>query len=208
MIRLDIMAGFEPADVERIARVLLDGGVGVIPTDTVYGVAALAADEAAVRRVMDIKKRPPDKPLPVLVESIREAELLAELDGKAAQALTGEFWPGGLTIVLPRKHGPGAHLPLQGERSIGLRIPDELFCLALIEHAGYLVAPSANPPGEPAPVRLEEVHDDILEQVDFSVNAGVCAAGIESSVVDLTSGVSVLREGAIPGSSIMKVVGR
>jgi L-threonylcarbamoyladenylate synthase len=204
---MDIMAGFEPEDVRRIARVLVDGGVGIIPTDTVYGIAALAADEAAVRRVMEIKRRPPDKPLPVLVESVREAGVLAEAEGEAAAALMREFWPGALTIVMSRRRGPGAHLPLQDERSIGLRIPDELFCLALVEHAGYLVAPSANLPGEPAPSRLEDVHDDILERVDFSVNAGACATGVESTVVDITSGVRVLREGAVPASRVMEVAG-
>jgi L-threonylcarbamoyladenylate synthase len=177
-----------------------------MPTDTVYGIAALAFNKDAVARVLEIKQRSTDKPLPVQVASLREAKALAEVDGPVAVALTGRFWPGALTIVLPRKTGPGTHLPFQQERSIGLRIPESMFCLALIEHSGYLVLPSANLPGTTAPASLEQVYPGILEQVDFVVNAGACPCGRESTVVDLTSGVRVLREGAIPASEIMRAV--
>lgn len=201
MRHIDIMAGFEPADVEAVAAMLTGGGVGIIPTDTVYGLAAVAGDEAAVRRVLELKGRPADKPLPVQVATMREANILAEADGAEASALAERFWPGPLTMVLKRRPF-AAELAFQDEKTIGLRIPDEMFCLSLIEHAGYLVVPSANPAGASAPATLGDVSGDLLDVVDFVVNAGACPCGVESTVVDLTAGVRVLREGAIPAEDI------
>ena len=206
MFRIDIMAGFTPEDVARAAQVIRDGGVGVIPTDTVYGIAALASNEKAVRKVLQLKERSLDKPLPVHVASMREANSLALADGPAAAALTNNFWPGAVTIVLARRTGPGAHLPLQPAGSIGLRIPDSMFCLALIEHAGFLVVPSANSPGAPPPGTLGDVPVGIIEEADFTVNAGACPLGVESTVVDLTGEAAVLREGAVPKADIMEVL--
>jgi L-threonylcarbamoyladenylate synthase len=201
--RIDIMAGFTPEDVERAAALLRDGGIGVVPTDTVYGLVALATHEGAVARILEMKGREAGKPLPVQVASIREANILARADGPAAVTLADRFWPGALTLVLPRRTGPAAHLPSQPEESIGIRIPDDMFCVALIEHASYLVAPSANPAGAPAPETLDAVAPEIMEAVDFAVNGGACPHGVESTVVDLTAGVRVLREGAIAASEIM-----
>jgi L-threonylcarbamoyladenylate synthase len=206
LLLIDIMAGFTPEDVERTAEVLLRGGLGLIPTDTVYGIAALATDEEAVRRVLRLKERSPDKPLPVHVASMREANILAKADGVTAMALADKFWPGALTMVLKRRTGPGTHLPLQPPESIGLRIPDNMFCLALIEHAGFLVVPSANPPGAPSPRTLQDIQAGIREELDFTVDAGACPLGVESTVVDLTGKATVLREGAIPAADIMRVL--
>lgn len=205
MIHIDIMAGFNQEDVERASEVIRGGGVGIIPTDTVYGLAAAAEDEAAVARVLELKGRSPDKPLPVQVATMREVNMLAEAGGPAASALADRFWPGPLTMVLRRKHGV-LHLPFQGEETIGLRIPDEMFVLALIEHSGYLVAPSANLPGAPAPVTLDDIAPELLDKVDFVVNAGACSYGVESTVVDLTSGVRILRTGALPAEDITRAL--
>jgi L-threonylcarbamoyladenylate synthase len=196
---------FEPDDVGRCAEVLAAGGIGIIPTDTVYGIAALVRNAEAVCRVGRIKDRPPDKPLPVQVASAREANLLALADSPAAAALIERFWPGGLTIVMERR--PGFDLPFQDPLTIGLRIPASRFCLELIARSGCLVVPSANRSGMPPPARPEEISAQVLESVDFVVEAGACPGGIESSVVDITTGVRVIREGAISCSEIMRVTG-
>jgi L-threonylcarbamoyladenylate synthase len=206
LFRIDIMAGFTPGDVERAAKALLGGGLGVIPTDTVYGIAALASNKEAVAKVFEIKQRSLDKPLPVHVASIREVNALAEADGAAAATLAARFWPGPLTIVLTRRTGPGTRLPLQPAESIGLRIPYDMFCLSLIEHAGYLVVPSANLPGAPSPRTLEDVPAGIIEQMDFVVNAGACPLGVESTVVDLIGEPAVLREGAVPAADVLEML--
>ena len=205
MRRLDIMAGFGPQDVRLVSGMLQEGAVGIMPTDTVYGLAALATDEPAVARVLDIKRRPADKPLPVQVGTVREADLLADVGGPAA-ALAERFWPGPLTMVLPRRPG-SLHLPFQLEDSVALRVPDEMFCLAVLEHAGWLVVPSANRSGAPAPVTLREADPGLLEAVDFAVDAGACAAEMESTVVDLTGEPRVVREGAVSAADIYLALG-
>jgi L-threonylcarbamoyladenylate synthase len=195
---------FSRQDVERCAEALRAGGVGIIPTDTVYGLAALASDERAVERVMRLKDRAADKPLPVQVASALDANLLGAADSPAAVALIERFWPGPLTIVMERRQG--IDLPFQPAGTIGLRIPDSRFCLALIMEAGYLVVPSANPPGAAPPVTPGDIEPAIRQAVDFIVEAGPCAGGVESTVVDISAGVNVLREGAIPARDVARAL--
>ncbi len=195
---------FDRGDIERCAEALRGGAIGVIPTDTVYGIAALASDAGAVERVMRIKERAPDKPLPVQVASVRDANLLGVADGPAAVALIERFWPGPLTLVMERR--PVVELPCQPGGTIGIRIPASPFCLALIKEAGYLVAPSANPRGAPAPQAADGLAQEIRDAVDFVVDAGSCPGGVESTVVDISAGVEVLREGAIPSDAINKAL--
>lgn len=195
-------SGLTPEDLTRLESILKGGGIGIVPTDTVYGLAALATDEAAVERLLEIKQRPASKPLPVQASGIGDVSRLAVADGPEALALMREFWPGPLTIVLRRR--PGFNLPFQGE-SVGIRIPDNSVCLALIESAGLLVVPSANLSGESPPARLRDVSPRILARLDFSVDAGTCPGGTESTVVDLTGELKVLREGAISTRDIIRV---
>jgi L-threonylcarbamoyladenylate synthase len=196
---------FSGSDIERCAEVLRAGGTGVIPTDTVYGLAALASDAGAVARVMRVKERTPDKPLPVQVASAWDANLLGVADSPAAIALIERFWPGPLTIVMERREG--IELPFQDAGTIGLRVPASKFCLALIMAAGYMVVPSANPPGAKPPVAPGDIAAEIRGAVDFIVEAGPCPGGVESTVVDITAGVEVLREGAVSREEIMRTVG-
>lgn len=206
MLRIRIEEGaFSPEDVERAAAELASGGVGVIPTDTVYGIAALASNEAAVGRVLRIKERPPGKPLPVQVASLQDANAIGIADSPAVAALAGRFWPGPLTIVMERR--PGVELPFQDPATIGVRVPASPLCIALIEKAGRLVVPSANAPGRPAPVTPSLIPAELLEAVDFLVDAGRCPLGVESTVVDVTGGVRVVREGAIPGRDVDQAAG-
>lgn len=205
MRRIDIMAGFTAEDVQAVAGMLSGGCVGIVPTDTVYGIAAVATDAGAVERLAALKERPPDQPFPVHAASLREAETLA-LFGDAARRLAARFWPGALTMVLARRSGAATVPPSQPEESIGLRVPDSDFCASLIEHAGCLVLPSANLRGGAPPACVADIEEELLGRVDFLVDAGRCELGVESSVVDLTGpGVRVLREGAIAAAEIMAV---
>ena len=186
------------------AGLLARGGIGVIPTDTVYGLAALASSEAAVERLESIKARPAEKPFPIHVPGMRQAERLAYLD-PVAGALARRFWPGPLTLVLPRR--PGVELSGGDAATIGLRVPDCWVCLALADVAGPLVVPSANFAGEPAPASFDQVSGALLELVDFAIDAGRCDGGVESTVADLTEGIEVLREGAIPAAEVRRIAG-
>lgn len=178
-------------------------GVGIVPTDTVYGLAASAASRAAVERIYRIKKRPMEKPLPVQVSSIGQAREIVRFEGRLALELIERFWPGPLTLVMERL--PGVCLPFQDPESLGLRMPDCPPTLGLIEGAGYLVVPSANISGGAAPASVEDVDPRILEEVDFAIDCGRCPTGVESTVVDVRNGCSVLREGAIAARDVEEV---
>lgn len=193
---------FDPADIEKLAQMLKDGMLGIIPTDTVYGIAALASDSGAVQKLLTVKRRRPDNPLPVQVAGTAGANRIAVADSPVATALIDRFWPGALTLVLRRR--PGADLPFQAERYIGIRVPASGFCLALIEAAGPLVVPSANLPGEQAPVKPEDIDRAIRDSVDFLADAGACPGGTESSVARVNGGIEVLREGAISRDDILR----
>lgn len=206
MFRMKIeQAGFSSGDVERVAQILASGGVGIIPTDTVYGLAALAAHDGAVRRLLEIKGRPAGKPPPVQISNVADADRLTFAGEPDAVALMEKFWPGPLTLVLRRREG--IDLPFQEGESLGLRMPDNDFCLRLIDAAGFLAVPSANRSGEPPPASAEEVAREIVGLADFIVDGGVCGGGVESTVVDLTGELQVLREGAVTREEIERALG-
>ena len=124
---------FTEEQISRATKALKGGWTGIIPTDTVYGIAALATDPHAVSRILEIKEREPDKPLPVQADGMESAARLASFKDPVAAALAGEFWPGGLTIVLERRGR--LELPFQDADTIGIRIPASAFCRALARSA-------------------------------------------------------------------------
>lgn len=195
---------FKSEEVERCADVLKSGGIGIIPTDTVYGLAASALDAAAVERLLRVKQRPSDKPLPVQVGSSWDANLLGVADTPAAVALIERFWPGPLTIVMERRQG--TEIPYQSLATIGIRVPASRFCLALMSEAGYLVVPSANLPGDQPPITVAGIAPEVRDAVDFIVDAGECPGGVESTVVDISAGIEVLREGAVSRDEVLSAM--
>lgn len=224
MRRIDIAAGYRSSDVELVAECLNEEGIGIIPTDTVYGLAALATSEKAINRLLEIKARPADKPLPVQCSSMSRAAEIAVLDLEPARSLASAFWPGALTLVLDMK--PGITMPYQGPHTIGIRIPGNGFCLSLLELVGYLVVPSANSAGSSPPEAAVEIESEITEVIDFLVNGGRCSNGMPSTVVDVSSVAAgdldntgapprhsqpgniykILREGAITKEKIEKAI--
>jgi L-threonylcarbamoyladenylate synthase len=197
-------ADFDRERVGECARILCDGGVGIIPTDTVYGIAAKASDAKAVARVLAIKERPADKPLPVQVASAADAESLAAPASPLVIALMERFWPGPLTIVIGKR--PGVELPFQDASTIGIRVPASPLCIELIERAGFLVVPSANPPGDAAPVAATDIDGRVLAAVDFVIDSGPCPGGLESTVLGVDGALEVLRQGAISLAEILAAV--
>lgn len=191
-------------EIMQAAEILKSGGIGIVPTDTVYGIVALATNPDSLMRVYELKKRPLSKPLPIQVSSVEHASEIAVIQGDICTKLIERFWPGALTIVLFRK--PETKLALQPDDKIGLRMPDYPLALELIKNSGFLVAPSANFSGEPAPKEFGEINPRLFELVDFVIDAGICPKGIESTVVDVTGGIKILREGAITKEMIMSVV--
>ena len=184
----------ENEQYRRAVEVLREGGVSAVPTDTVYGLIALAADDAAVRRVFEIKGRPFDQPLPLFVGSIGQAELIGDLND-TARHLARRFWPGALTIVVPKK--PTFRTIAAGD-TVGVRVPDHPALREIAAQLGPLTATSANRSGWPECRTAAEVRSQLGDSVDIVVDAPARGAGRPSTVIDCTHPPArIVREGAI-----------
>lgn len=194
--------------IARAADVLRHGGLVVFPTDTVYGVGALAWDVAAVQRIYTAKERPPDKPLQLMLARVEDMDAVAEVT-PIARALAERFLPGGLTLVLRRKPNVPDAVTAGGE-TVAVRVPDHPIVRALVEALGApLAATSANRSGEPAPVDAEGARAQLGSRVEFVLDGGRCPQAKESTIVDVTtSPPQVLREGAVPTAVIEAFLGQ
>lgn len=187
----------------RASSVLRRGGILVYPTDTLYGIGVDAFSDAAVDRLYAIKGREPGKPTHCIVADLAMAEDYGEVND-AARKLAAKFLPGALTLILKKK----SHITTGIGRSIdtiGIRIPDNEFCLELARTFGKPVTtPSANRTGSGPYLSPEDIIADLGENsIDLFVNSGVLTQSQPSTVVNLVSGFpSVLREGAIPAADI------
>ncbi|HEY1118101.1 MAG TPA: L-threonylcarbamoyladenylate synthase [Acidimicrobiales bacterium] len=189
-----------PADdagvVERAAKALLGGGLVVVPTETVYGLAALASDPDATRALFDRKGRGADVPVAVLCADAEQAMALTQAVPPLAHELAARHWPGPLTLVLPRRSGLGWVLGEPAD-TIGLRCPDHDLIRALAARVGPIATTSANRHGLPTPASAAQAADQLLGAVDLVVDGGALT-GTPSTVVDLTGDVPrVLRQGAV-----------
>lgn len=198
-----------PEAIAEAAALLRSGGLVAMPTETVYGLGARALDPVAVARIYAAKQRPATSPLIAHVESIEQARSLLLEWPEEAQQLAEAFWPGPLTLVLPKApHVPDA-LSGGGPR-LGVRLPAHPVALALIKALGEpIAAPSANRFMQLSPTRAEHVERGLGDAVDLILDGGGCAFGIESTVVRLErDGATLLRPGAIPAALIENVLGQ
>ena len=194
--------------VRRAAELLRQGGLVAIPTETVYGLAADACNAEAVRAVYAAKGRPSDNPM---IVHIADREMLPELVASAPPAaalLADAFWPGPLTMVLPRSQ----RVPLTttgGLESVAVRMPSHPVARAVIRAAGVpLAAPSANRSGSPSPTTYRHCIDDLWGLVDAVVESDDCAVGVESTVVSLLGEApQILRPGAVTPEEIRRLCG-
>ena len=191
------------ADVTSAAQAATRGELIVLPTDTVYGIGTRPDLAEATERVFQAKSRSRDLDLPVLVRSVEEAGRIGEL-GSRALRLAERFWPGPLTVVVPRTDSSrGWALGEHGE-TIGLRMPDDPLALAVLERAGQLAVTSANRSGDPTPASCEDVRALFGDTVAVYVCAEGALAGPPSTVVDLTGKTArILREGAIARDAVL-----
>ncbi len=199
-----------PEAVLKAARELLDGRPVGFPTDTVYGLGADATSDRAVQAVFELKRRPPDKPLIVHVPDAEAAAALARFNGPA-ERLAEAFWPGPLTLVLPRAARSGlSRLLSAGRRTLGLRAPDHAVAQALLRAVGRpLAVPSANISGHPAPTTAEQVIESFGDDSPLVLDGGACTVGVESTIVQVTAHTArLLRAGAIPAEAVEDAIGR
>src|SRR5690242_1353214 len=199
------------SDADAIAlavRLLREGRLVAFPTETVYGLGADASNGDAVRRIFAAKGRPEDHPLIVHVEGLDAAQRWAANMPEGARALAQAFWPGPLTLIVPRADGVLDAIT-GGQASVGLRSPAHPVARALLAaFGGGIAAPSANRFGHVSPTTAQHVADDLEDHVDLILDGGACAIGIESTIVAFTSDAPMLlRPGGIASEQIAAVLG-
>jgi L-threonylcarbamoyladenylate synthase len=198
-----------PESITAAVAVLRRGGLVGLPTETVYGLAADAENELAVRRIFAVKGRPSTQPLIVHIADRTALESWAREVPPAAWALAEAFWPGPLTLVLPRS-GRASDAVTGGQETVALRVPGHPVALAVLRSfGGGVAAPSANRFGRVSPTRAEHVRADLGSEVDLVIDGGSARVGVESTIVDLTRGEpTLLRPGGLPREELERILGR
>lgn len=199
----------DPNAIREAAQVLKRGGLVAFPTETVYGLGALAYERAAVRRIFEAKGRPLDNPLIVHIARVDQLEEVARQVPEEAYRLMDKLWPGPLTLVLWKVE----RIPLEvtaGLPKVAVRMPAHKVALMLIEEAGApIAAPSANRSGKPSPTSAEHVIGDLRGRVEGVLDAGETLYGVESTIVDVTvEPPTLLRPGALPLEVLEELLGR
>jgi L-threonylcarbamoyladenylate synthase len=194
--------------VERAARTLAAGGLVAFPTETVYGLGADATNGEAVARLYEAKGRPTFNPLIAHMADVAAARALARFD-RAAQRLAATFWPGPLTLVLPKMADcPVAELATAGLDTIAVRVPSHPVARDILMRFGRpVVAPSANRSGHVSPTTAQHVLADLRGRIELIVDGGPTPMGLESTIVACLGQPMLLRPGALPRAEIERIVG-
>ncbi len=204
-----LLCGNHIDDIEKAGEILRGGGLVAIPTETVYGLAANALDKAAVKRIYETKGRPSDNPLIVHISDFSQLAPLVREVPESAKRLADAFWPGPLTMILPKSDLilPEAN---GGLDTVAVRLPAHPVARAVIKAAGVpLSAPSANLSGKPSPTTFAHVKEDLMGRVEALLDGGDCGVGVESTVLTLAEGTPrLLRPGGITLSQLRAVLGR
>lgn len=195
-------------DITQVASILSDGGVVAIPTETVYGLAGNALRGECVRKIYEAKGRPSDNPLIVHISDISQWAPLVKIIPESAMALAEKFWPGPLTIILPKSDIIPDEI-CGGLDTVAVRMPSDEIARAIIEKCGFpLAAPSANTSGKPSPTCAEHVKQDLDGKIEAIVDSGECSVGIESTVITLATDVPrLLRPGGVTPEMLTEILG-
>ena len=203
-----ILAANEAA-VADAARTLRDGGLVAFPTETVYGLGADATNAGTIARLYEAKGRPAFNPLIAHVGDLAAAQRIARFDAQAIQ-LAGAFWPGPLTLVLPKAPGCAvADLATAGLDTIAVRVPAHRIARDILRaFGGPVVAPSANLSGHVSPTTAAHVQSDLEGRIDLIIDGGAVEVGVESTIVGCFETPMLLRPGGVPRGAIERVLGR
>ena len=196
------------ADLDEAAAIIRRGGLLGIPTETVYGLGADALNETAVLHIFEAKGRPQDNPLIIHVPDLSWLPRYCRDIPAAAYALARRFWPGPLTMILPRRE----IVPLRttgGLETVGVRCPNHPLTLEVIRRAGVpIAAPSGNTSGRPSPTTAQHMVEDMWGKIDGILDGGACSVGVESTIIDLTvTPPRLLRPGGLPLEALEEVLG-
>jgi len=205
MTTTEILAAHVASSVERAAKLLLSRQLVAFPTDTVYGVGAPVFDAASVAAIYVAKDRPPEKAIPVLIADEADLVRVTNAVPEGARALISHFWPGGLTLVLPKR--PDVPEIVSSDATVAVRIPDLELTRALLRLTGPLATTSANCSGQPSPITSDDVIAQLGDRIAAVLDGGACPGGIPSTVVDcVASPPRVLREGAVLFSTLSAIM--
>lgn len=197
----------DPAIIKEAAAVLQAGGLVAFPTETVYGLGADATDAAAVARIFEAKGRPATDPLIVHIAQLTDLDVVARDVPPLLHLLAEQFWPGALTLILPRNDRIPASVSA-GRDTVAVRMPSHPVARALIQAAGVpIAAPSANLFSHTSPTTAQHVLDDLEGRIDLVLDGGATPIGVESTVLDLTAPVpTLLRPGGVSLEQLQDVV--
>ena len=198
----------ESEDIKEVASILKSGDVAAIPTETVYGLAGNALKGQCVRKIYEAKGRPSDNPLIVHISDISQWAPLVKSIPESAMALAEKFWPGPLTIILPKSDIIPDEI-CGGLDTVAVRMPSNEIARAIIRECGFpLAAPSANTSGKPSPTCAEHVKEDLDGKIAAIIDSGECSVGIESTVITLATDIPrLLRPGGITPEMLTEVLG-
>ncbi len=205
---LNKLASDAQQQVETGISILKQGGIVVFPTDTVYGLGACADIPQAVERVYQVKERPPNMALPLLLAHTSQISEVAELVPQIAWLLADKFLPGALTIVLYKSNSV-SDIITAGGKTVAVRVPAHPVPVALAQGLGApIVGTSANLSGKPSALTAGEVYSQFGDKIDLVIDGGQCPGGRESTIIDVTGETPVvLREGALSREELKQVCG-
>ncbi|MGA7195098.1 MAG: L-threonylcarbamoyladenylate synthase [Anaerolineales bacterium] len=205
-MKTEIIAADSLHSIHRALEILQAGGLVAFPTDTVYGVGALAFDGKAVESIYKAKDRPIEKAIPVLVGDAEDINKVASEVPLMAKKLAIRFWPGPLTIVVPKN----LSLPdsVSATNTVGVRVPDHIVARSVLRAAGPMAVSSANISGQPSPSTAQEVFAQLNGRIALILDGGKTPGGVPSTLVDCSGSQPVIvREGPITFDEIMAITG-
>ena len=206
---LDLKNDKDLTKLREIAEIIKKDGIGIIPTETVYGIGANGLDEKAVEKIYLAKGRKQDNPINLLVNNIEMVEKVAKNITELEYKLMTAFFPGPFTIILNKKNIV-PNIVTANQDTVGVRMPKNDIALKLIEYAGVpIAAPSANISGKPSGTIFKDIYNDFKDKVDFMIDGGESNIGIESTIVKVIDNIPhILRPGSITAEEIEKISGR
>jgi L-threonylcarbamoyladenylate synthase len=195
-MKTETLSANDPGAVQYALEILRTGGLVAFPTDTVYGLGALAFDQAAIESIYLAKDRPLEKAIPILIGDADDLDRVAINIPELARLLSARFWPGPLTLIVPKRVGLPEVVSSTG--TVGVRVPDHEVARTLLRAAGPMAVSSANLSGQENPCTAEDVVRQLNGRVPLVLDGGGTRAGIPSTVVDVTGAEPViLRQGPI-----------
>lgn len=200
-----VLPTHDPNAMTSALETLLSGGLVAFPTDTVYGLGALAFNERAVKAIYAAKERPVEKAIPVLIGDPDDLTQVAEEIPFLAKRLIARFWPGPLTILVPKK----TSLPnvISATSTVGVRVPDHEVARTLLRRAGPMAVTSANRSSQPSPITAQEVFEQLGGRIPLILDDGRTPGGIPSTLVDCTgTEIQILREGPISKEQLLSAI--